>query len=243
MYRVSRVLPAIRRNLLPLVSNGFQFRYSSNSCSRHSTDTCQSSTGSIVRTPMVRSLAPAFQTNALMPSGDIKSISSTDFNNTYWILFFYPLDFTFVCPTELLAFHEQSKKFEDIGCKLVGCSIDSEYSHLAWSKVPRSSGGLGSPLSFPLLADITKSIASNFGVLLPSGIALRGLFIIDPKGVVRHSTINDLPIGRSVDEVLRTVQAIQFVDKNGEVCPANWTPGSATIQPKQAEKYFQAKNK
>lgn len=193
---------------------------------------------------LVREPAPVFQANALMPTGEFKPISSADYKDTYWALFFYPLDFTFVCPTEILAFHEHSKKFEDIGCKLLGCSIDSEYAHLAWTKVPRSSGGLGSQLSFPLLADVTKSIATKFGVLIPaSGVALRGLFIMDPKGIVRHATINDLPIGRSVDEVLRTVQAIQFADKHGEVCPANWTPGSPTIQPKNAAKYFQAKNK
>lgn len=189
---------------------------------------------------LVRSPAPVFQSNALMPSGEFKQISSTDYKGMYWVLFFYPLDFTFVCPTELLSFHEHSKEFESINCKLVACSVDSEYSHLAWTKVPRASGGLGSALSFPILSDITKSISEKFNVLLPSGIALRGLFIMDPKGVIRHSTVNDLPIGRSVDEVLRTVKAIQYFDQNGEVCPANWKPGSQTINPKHSEKYFKS---
>ena len=146
---------------------------------------------------------------------------------------------TFVCPTEIIAFNDRAKEFEALGAQVYGISVDSEHAHLAWSAVPRTQGGIG-PLTIPLLSDLDKSISKKFGVLLDTGIALRGLFIIDPAGVVRQSTINDLPIGRSVDEVLRLIKAIQFFDKNGEVCPANWVPGSKTIVPKhkEAQAYF-----
>ena len=146
---------------------------------------------------------------------------------------------TFVCPTEIIAFNDRIKEFEELGAQVFGISVDSEHSHLAWTNMPREQGGIG-PLAIPLLSDLDKSISQKFGVLLDNGIALRGLFIMDPTGVVRQSTVNDLPIGRSVDEVLRLMKAIQFFDKNGEVCPANWTPGERTIIPnhKEAKKFF-----
>lgn len=158
------------------------------------------------------------------------------------MLFFYPLDFTFVCPTEIIAFSDRIKEFKDLGAEVVGVSVDSHFSHLAWVNTPRKDGGLGK-LDYPLLADLTKKISRDYGVLLEdAGISLRGLFIIDPKGVVRQITINDLPVGRSVDETLRLIKAFKFTDEHGEVCPANWDPekNKDTIKPdvKQSKSYF-----
>jgi peroxiredoxin (alkyl hydroperoxide reductase subunit C) len=152
------------------------------------------------------------------------------------------LDFTFVCPTEIIAFSERVKEFKELNAEVVGVSVDSHFSHLAWVNTPRKSGGLGG-IDYPLLADLTKQISKDYGVLLEkAGISLRGLFIIDPQGVVRQITINDLPVGRSVDETLRLIKAFQFVEKHGEVCPANWNPekNSDTIKPdvKGSKEYF-----
>jgi alkyl hydroperoxide reductase subunit AhpC len=158
------------------------------------------------------------------------------------VLFFYPLDFTFVCPTELIAFSERVKEFEALNCAVVGASVDSKFSHLAWTQQPRKKGGLGG-LNYPLLADLTKKISSDFGVLIEKdGIALRGTFIIDPKGTVRHIQINDLGVGRSVDETLRLLEGFQFADEHGEVCPAGWKKGEKTIDPSKAEDYFSTVN-
>uniref|UniRef100_A0AAZ3RWJ4 Peroxiredoxin-1 n=1 Tax=Oncorhynchus tshawytscha TaxID=74940 RepID=A0AAZ3RWJ4_ONCTS len=144
---------------------------------------------------------------------------------------FYPLDFTFVCPTEIVAFSDQAEEFHKIGCEVIGASTDSHFSHLAWINTPRKQGGLG-PMNIPLVADLTQSISRDYGVLKEDqGIAYRGLFVIDDKGILRQITINDLPVGRSVDETLRLVQAFQHTDKYGEVCPAGWKPGSDTIVP------------
>lgn len=133
------------------------------------------------------------------------------------MLFFYPLDFTFVCPTEIIAFSDRIKEFRDLNTEVVGVSVDSHFSHLAWSNTPRKEGGIGK-IEYPLLADLTKKISDDYGVLLDdAGISLRGLFIIDPQQVVRQITINDLPVGRSVDETIRLIKAFQFVDKHGEV--------------------------
>ena len=158
------------------------------------------------------------------------------------VLFFYPLDFTFVCPTEIVAFSEQIEEFKKINTEVIGVSTDSHFSHLAWINTPRKSGGLGG-LKYPLLSDFNKKIAKDYGVLIENaGIALRGLFVIDPTGTVRQITINDLPVGRSVEETLRLVKAFQFVEKHGEVCPANWNPdkNAATIKPdpKKSLDYF-----
>lgn len=160
------------------------------------------------------------------------------------MLFFYPLDFTFVCPTEIIAFSDNIKKFKEINAEVVGVSIDSHFSHLAWINTPRKEGGLGQ-LKYPLLSDLSKQIASDYGVLLENpGIALRGLFIIDPNGILRQITINDLPVGRSVDETIRLIKAFQFVEKHGEVCPANWQPDSKTIKPTVdgSKEYFEQVN-
>lgn len=140
----------------------------------------------------------------------------------------YDYHSTFVCPTELNAFSDRVGEFHEIGAEVYGISVDSEYSHLAWSQQPRKEGGLA-PCNLPLIADLDKSIAVKFGVLHENSVALRGLFIMDPQGTVRSATINDLPIGRSVDETLRLLKAIQFFDQHGEVCPANWAPGAKTV--------------
>jgi peroxiredoxin (alkyl hydroperoxide reductase subunit C) len=162
----------------------------------------------------------------------------------YVVLFFYPLDFTFVCPTEIIAFDEKYDEFKKRGAEVIGVSVDSKYSHLAWQKTPRKQGGLGG-VRYPLVADITKQIARDYGVLFEdgadAGLALRGTFVIDKKGNVRHATLNDLPLGRNIDEYLRLIDAIDFNDKHGEVCPANWTPGADTMKdnPTDSQSYFQ----
>lgn len=187
--------------------------------------------------------APQFQGQAVV-DGKFKEIKLSDYHGKYLVLFFYPLDFTFVCPTEIIAFSDSIDKFKAISAEVVGVSTDSHYSHLAWINTPRKQGGLGG-LKYPLLADFNKCISKDYGVLLEDqGIALRGLFIIDPAGVVRQITINDLPVGRSVEEILRLIQAFQFVEKHGEVCPANWKPESPTIKPtpEASKDYFEKVN-
>jgi len=179
---------------------------------------------------LVTKPAPDFKAQAVMPDGSFKQVSISDYKGKYVVLFFYPLDFTFVCPTEIIAFSDAADKFEALGVQLLGCSVDSHYTHLAWTNTPRNKGGLGQ-LKYPLVADLDKEIAKAYDVLLPAGIALRGLFLIDKQGVVRHQLVNDLPLGRSVDEALRLIKALQFFETNGEVCPANWKEGAATIKP------------
>ncbi|XP_058864124.1 peroxiredoxin-1-like isoform X2 [Acipenser ruthenus] len=158
----------------------------------------------------------------------------------YVVFFFYPLDFTFVCPTEITAFSDRVSDFKKINCEVIAASTDSQFSHLAWINTPRKQGGLGS-MKIPLLADLSQSISRDYGVLKEDeGIAYRGLFVIDDKGILRQITVNDLPVGRSVDETLRLVQAFQFSDQHGEVCPAGWKPGSDTIVPnvEKSKEYF-----
>ncbi|XP_076624888.1 peroxiredoxin 2 [Colletes latitarsis] len=180
--------------------------------------------------PAIQKPAPAFKGTAVV-NGEFKDISLSDYKGKYVVLFFYPLDFTFVCPTEIIAFSDRADEFEKIGCKLIAASTDSHFSHLAWVNTPRKQGGLGE-MSIPLLADKSSKIARDYGVLdEETGIPFRGLFIIDDKQNLRQVTINDLPVGRSVDETLRLVQAFQFTDKHGEVCPAGWKPGKKTMKP------------
>jgi len=203
-------------------------------------------TQSVRLTPMrflskaiVQKPAPAFSCQAVV-NGDFQEVKLSDYKGKYVVLFFYPLDFTFVCPTEIIAFNDAAKKFKDINCELLAISVDSHFSHLAWVNTPRNKGGLGK-MDIPLLADLTKQISSDYGVLIPeAGISLRGLFVIDGNGILRSMIVNDLPVGRSVDETLRIVQAFQFTDKHGEVCPAGWHPGSDTIKPdvKGSQEYF-----
>jgi len=187
---------------------------------------------------LVQQPAPDFKAQAVMPDGSFQEISVSDFKGKYVLLYFYPLDFTFVCPTEIIAFSDRAADFEKLNVQILGVSVDSQFSHLAWRNTPRAEGGIGQ-IQYPLVADLNKEIARDYDVLLPAGIALRGLFLIDTEGVVRHQVVNDLPLGRSVDEALRMVQALQYFEKNGEVCPANWQEGARTIKPSpEASKEF-----
>jgi alkyl hydroperoxide reductase subunit AhpC len=187
----------------------------------------------------VQKEAPDFTATAVV-NEEFKTIKLSDYRGKYVVLFFYPLDFTFVCPTEIVAFNDRLKEFHDRGAEVIGCSIDSQYSHLAWIQTPREKGGLGG-LNYPLVADLTKKISTDYGVLLEGGIALRGTFLIDQKGIIRAITIHDLPLGRSIDETLRVLDALQFFEKHGEVCPADWKSGGATIKPgvKESKAYFE----
>jgi alkyl hydroperoxide reductase subunit AhpC len=174
--------------------------------------------------------APDFKVKGVTEGGEFKEYKLSDFKGKYLVLFFYPLDFTFVCPTEIIAFSDRVDEFKALNCELLACSVDSHFSHLAWTNVARNQGGIGE-MRIPILSDLTKQMSRDYGVLLEdAGVALRGLFIIDDKGTLRQITINDLPVGRSVDETIRLVQAFQFTDKHGEVCPAGWKPGSDTMK-------------
>lgn len=187
--------------------------------------------------------APDFKGTAVV-DGEFKDISLSDYKGKYLVLFFYPLDFTFVCPTEIIAFSDRVEEFRKIGCEVVACSTDSHFSHLAWINTPRKQGGLGE-MNIPLLADKDLEISRKYGCLKEdAGIAFRGLYIIDGNGILRQITLNDLPVGRCVDETLRLVQAFQFTDKHGEVCPAGWKPGSSTMKPdpKKSQEYFKSAN-
>ncbi|CAL0309989.1 unnamed protein product [Lupinus luteus] len=193
--------------------------------------------------PLVGNTAPDFEAEAVFDQEFINVKLSEYIGKKYVILFFYPLDFTFVCPTEITAFSDRHAEFEELNTEILGVSVDSVFSHLAWVQTDRKSGGLGD-LKYPLISDITKSISKSYGVLIPDqGIALRGLFIIDKEGVIQHSTINNLGIGRSVDETKRTLQALQYVQENpDEVCPAGWKPGEKSMKPdpKLSKEYFAA---
>ncbi|SCV01354.1 LAMI_0G10968g1_1 [Lachancea mirantina] len=192
----------------------------------------------------VQKPAPTFKKTAVI-DGVFDEVSLDKYKGKYVVLAFIPLAFTFVCPTEIIAFSEAAKQFEKIGAQVLFASTDSEYSLLAWTNVARKDGGLG-PVDIPLVADTNHSLSKDYGVLIEeAGVALRGLFVIDPQGIVRHITINDLPVGRNVQEALRIVEGFQWTDKNGTVLPCNWTPGSATIKPdvEGSKEYFSAANK
>lgn len=191
---------------------------------------------------LVQKQAPDFKAQAVMPNGTFREVTLSDYAKAgkYVVLFFYPMDFTFVCPTEIIAFSEAAAEFEKLNVQLLGCSCDSEFSHLAWLNMPRKEGGLGG-LNYPLVSDITKKIASDYDVLVEeAGVALRGLFLIDRSGVVRHQIVNDMPLGRNVEEALRLVKALQFFEKNGEVCPANWQQDKPGIKatPEESKTFF-----
>lgn len=190
---------------------------------------------------LVQQQAPEFKAQAVMPDGSFKQVSLSDYKGQYVLLFFWPLDFTFVCPTEIIAFSDRAKEFSDLGVQILGVSIDSHFTHLAWRNVARTEGGIGK-IEYPMVADLGGNIARAYDVLLPGGIALRGLFLIDKNGQVRHQVVNDLPLGRSVDEALRMVQALQYFEKNGEVCPADWKAGKRTIKPtvNDSKQFFNA---
>lgn len=175
--------------------------------------------------------APGFTTEAVMPDGTIQEISLANYRGKYVVLFFYPLDWTFVCPTELLAFSDRIGEFRQRNCEVLGVSVDSVHSHLSWRRAPRAEGGVGD-LAYPLVSDLDKGISRDYGVLLDKpSVALRGTFLIDRDGIVRAIYTTDLPLGRSIDEVLRLVDALQFVEEHGEVCPANWHAGEAGMAP------------
>ncbi len=176
---------------------------------------------------LVGKAAPDFTAAAVLADGDMVE----DFNlksylkGSYGLVFFYPLDFTFVCPSEILAYSNRTPQFAERKVKVVAVSVDSQYSHYAWRNTPPKDGGLG-PVKFPMVADITKKIARDYDVLIEDqGVALRGTFLIDRDGIVRHQLVNDLPLGRNADEALRMVDALQFHEENGEVCPAGWQKG------------------
>jgi len=175
---------------------------------------------------LVGKSAPEFKENAVIDGEIVSNFTLKDYLGQYVVFFFYPLDFTFVCPTELHAFQEQISEFEKRGTQVVACSVDSCYSHLAWLNTPKEKGGING-ISYPLIGDLNKTICKSYGVLMESsGIAFRGLFIIDKKGVIRHQVVNDLPLGRSVDEVIRMLDAIAHSEQHGNVCPANWQKGN-----------------
>ncbi|KAI8366882.1 peroxiredoxin 1 [Blakeslea trispora] len=181
--------------------------------------------------------APNFSLPGVINGEIVTNITLSNYRGRYVVFFWYPMDFTFVCPTEIIAFNDAIEKFNKLGCDVIAASGDSEFTHRAWINTPRNQGGLGRETTLPILADKTRRVASDYGIYLDQkGIALRGLFIIDRDGILRHITVNDLPVGRSVDEVLRLVEAFDFTDKNAEVCPANWKKGEQTIKPYAAKK-------
>ncbi|KDR73076.1 hypothetical protein GALMADRAFT_252516 [Galerina marginata CBS 339.88] len=191
---------------------------------------------------LVQRPAPIFKAEAVA-DGLFVDVSLEKYRGQWVVLLFYPMDFTFVCPTEILAFNDALSTFKELNTVVLGVSTDSKFSHFAWATQTRKEGGLGPNLHLPLIADRSMNISRDYGVLLEDeGISLRGLFIIDPEGILRQITVNDLPVGRSVDETIRLIKAFQFTDAHGEVCPANWTEGSKTIKTDPVAKleYFAA---
>jgi peroxiredoxin (alkyl hydroperoxide reductase subunit C) len=181
-------------------------------------------------TTLVTQQAPDFTAEAVMPDNSFGSVTLSALKGKYVLLFFYPLDFTFVCPSEILAFNKKVAEFKTRNCELIGVSVDSKFTHLAWKNTAIEDGGIGN-IQYPLVQDLNKEIAKSYGILFGGSVALRGLFLIDPTGKIRHSVINDLPLGRSVEEALRMVDAVQFSDTHGEVCPANWKQGEEAMKP------------
>ena len=179
---------------------------------------------------LVTQEAPDFTAQAVMPDNSFAELTLSRYRGKYVVLFFYPLDFTFVCPSEILAFNKRVAEFKEKNCEVIGVSVDSRFTHLAWKNTPVENGGIGN-VQYPLVEDLNKAIAKSYGILFNESVALRGLFLIDTKGFVRHSVINDLPLGRSVGEALRMLDALQFVETHGgEVCPANWQEGEASMK-------------
>jgi len=209
---------------------------------------------------LVTKLAPDFKAQAVMPDNSFKEVSLSDYTDKKIVLFFYPLDFTFVWPTELIAFNNRLGEFEKRGVQVLGCSVDSHFSHLKWKEMDVNNGGIGN-VQYPLISDLDKSIARSYDVLLGAtdayvetddsatnttvggGIALRGSFLIDENGVVRHEIKNDLPLGRNIDEMLRLIDALDFHTKHGDVCPAGWNKGDDGMNPShQGMKDYVSKN-
>lgn len=179
---------------------------------------------------LVTKEAPDFTAQAVMPDNSLSELTLSSYRGKYVVLFFYPLDFTFVCPSEIIAFDKQAASFERKNAQVIGVSVDSQFTHLAWKNTPVERGGIGQ-VKYPLVADLDKSISRDYGVLLEGGISLRGLFLIDRAGIVRHALVNDLPLGRNVGEALRILDALQFTEEHGEVCPANWKEGEEAMKP------------
>lgn len=184
--------------------------------------------------------APVFNSKAVLKGQILDDFSLQNFLGKYVIFFFYPLDFTFVCPTELHKFQDKLQDFQERNAEVVACSVDSPYSHSTWLQIPKKKGGIEG-ISYTLVSDLNKTIATSYHVLnKKEGVAFRGLFLIDQMGIIRHQLINDLPIGRSIDEVLRILDALIFFEKYGEVCPANWKVGEKALEPttQGLESYF-----
>ena len=176
--------------------------------------------------------APDFTAVTVMPDNTLNdSFSLSSLRGKNVVLFFYPLDFTFVCPTEIIEFNRKLEQFKELNTEVVGVSVDSQFTHLAWKNTPVKEGGIGN-VQYPLVADLTKQIAKDFGVLFEdAGVAFRGTFLIDREGVVRHAVVNDLPLGRNIDDAVRMVKALAHFEEHGEVCPANWTEGQDAMKP------------
>ena len=183
---------------------------------------------------LIRKPAPDFCAEAVLANGDFSEIRLSSFRDKKYVaLFFYPLDFTFVCPSEIIAFSKRVKEFEAKNTQIIGVSVDSKFSHFAWRNTKIENGGVGE-IAFPLVSDITKEISRDYSVLIDDAVALRGTFIIDKSGIVRHATLNDLPLGRNVEETLRVIDALQHTEEHGEVCPAGWTKGQTAMTPTPA---------
>ena len=176
--------------------------------------------------------APSFTAPTVLPDNTIKpDFALESLRGKYVVLFFYPLDFTFVCPTEILEFNRKLADFKELGAEVVGVSVDSQFTHLAWKNTPVDAGGIGD-VQYPLVADLTKQISRDYGVLFEdAGVAFRGTFLIDKEGVVKHAVVNDLGLGRNIDEALRMVSALRHHETHGEVCPANWNDGDDAMTP------------
>ncbi len=179
---------------------------------------------------LVTKEAPDFTAQAVMPDNSFEKLTLSSYRGQYVVLFFYPLDFTFVCPSEIIAFDKALPKFQQKNAQVLGVSVDSHFTHLAWKNTSREQGGIGQ-IDYPLVADLSKKIAEDYGVLFDGEVALRGLFLIDKEGIIRHALVNDLPLGRNVDEALRILDALQFHEQHGEVCPANWHQGEEAMTP------------
>jgi len=183
---------------------------------------------------LVGNSAPIFKADAVMADGSFRQINLEDYRGKYVLLLFYPLDFTFLSPAELVAFSDRNDEFVALSVQVLGASVDSKFSHQAWRNMPRQDGGLGE-LAFPLIADLNKSIARGYEVLYDESVAQRALFLIDRQGIIRHQVVNDLPLARSVDEALRMVQALQHFEENGELCPDDWPEGCRAVKSGVAE--------
>jgi len=189
---------------------------------------------------LVGKQAPDFTAPAVLGSDEVKDITlSSHIKGKYAVIFFYPLDFTFVCPTELIAFEHRLDEFKKRGVEVIGVSIDSHWTHIAWKSTPVDKGGVGQ-LRYPLVADMTHAICRAYDVESAGGMAFRGSFLVDRSGVVRHQVVNDLPLGRNIDEMLRMVDALQFTEQHGEVCPAGWQKGQTGMKenPEGVAKYL-----